>query len=363
MSRLTEALEGRIAMVLLAIRARAESGISPPRRQTYENPVAIADGARDAGNWEVAAQHYRDALTLNPENGELWVQYGHALKESGRIALAEASYRRAIDIDPMVADFHLQLGILLKSQGRKGEAEEAFSTALLLDRNLIPSVDDLREFGWTEDRVAELRRNPLPKPPPRRRKPSLITQADRARDLQQWDLAAQLYRKALHRNPLNTPIWVQYGHTLKELGHLQESEAAYRQALVYEPEVADTHLQLGHVMRLRNEPEQARAAYLRAAILDPSLASARTELQRFGWSHQQIEELKRATIEDADPMLEVPGDFRVPGLPQHWDELSDDVSVLRAIIAAQRWDIEGLTAQKDALLGGENAGSGFRAGL
>jgi hypothetical protein len=41
----------------------------------------------------------------------------------------------------------------------------------------------------------------------RRRKLSLITSlADRARDGRQWELAAQLYRKALGRNPHNPAI-------------------------------------------------------------------------------------------------------------------------------------------------------------
>jgi len=49
-----------------------------------------------------------------------------------------------------------------------------------------------------------------------RRKSDLLPLADRARDARQWELAAHLYRKALDRDPQNRPIWVQYGHALKE---------------------------------------------------------------------------------------------------------------------------------------------------
>jgi glycosyltransferase involved in cell wall biosynthesis len=132
-----------------------------------------------------------------------------------------------------------------------------------------------------------------------RRKPSIIIPlADRARDARQWELAAQLYRKALDRNPRNPPIWVQYGHALKESGELRDpdmlaqAEIAYRRALSLDPGEADTYLQLGHVLKLRGKTEEAREAYLRAVALDSSLESAASELMQFGWSEAHFSELR-----------------------------------------------------------------------
>src|SRR4029077_3885832 len=109
-----------------------------------------------------------------------------------------------------------------------------------------------------------------------RRKPSVVTLADRARDARQWEIAVGHYRKALSRNPKNSPIWVQYGHALKESGELRDpdklaqAETAYRRALSLDPGAADSYLQLGHVLKLQGKKEEARAAYLRAYVLDPS---------------------------------------------------------------------------------------------
>jgi hypothetical protein len=50
----------------------------------------------------------------------------------------------------------------------------------------------------------------------RRRRPTIITRADRARDVGEWVLALGLYRNALYRYPGNPPIWIQHGHALKE---------------------------------------------------------------------------------------------------------------------------------------------------
>jgi tetratricopeptide (TPR) repeat protein len=142
------------------------------------------------------------------------------------------------------------------------------------------------------DRIIDLLRLGL-----MRRKPDVITLADRARDAGQWGLAAQLYRKALARNSRHPPIWVQYGHALKESGELRDpdklaqAELAYRRALSLDPGLADTYLQLGHVLKLQGKTDDARSAYLRAIALDPSTAHPLDELRGLGWSEAQISEL------------------------------------------------------------------------
>src|SRR5882724_5428299 len=99
-----------------------------------------------------------------------------------------------------------------------------------------------------------------------RRKPSAVGLANQARDLGQWEVAAELYRKVLDRNPRNSRIWVQYGHALKESGELRspdklaQAEIAYRRALSLDPGAADPHLQLGHVLKLQGKTEEAQAA-------------------------------------------------------------------------------------------------------
>jgi hypothetical protein len=132
-------------------------------------------------------------------------------------------------------------------------------------------------------------------------KPRFISLADRARDAGQWELAVRLYRKALDRNPYNPPIWVQYGHALKESGELRdpdrlaEAELAYRRALSLDPGVADTYLQRGHVLKLQGKTEGAQAAYLHAFALDPSIPFAPVELSGLGWSEAELRQLRQQT--------------------------------------------------------------------
>jgi O-antigen biosynthesis protein len=145
----------------------------------------------------------------------------------------------------------------------------------------------------------------LPRRVLRRRNLDVAALADRARDAREWGLAAELYRETLERNPDNPPIWVQYGHALKEFGELRDreklvqAERAYRRALALDPRVADTYLQLGHVLKLQGKIEEAGAAYLRAFALDPSMSNSIQELGGLGWSESYLAELRRLVVADA----------------------------------------------------------------
>jgi tetratricopeptide (TPR) repeat protein len=129
----------------------------------------------------------------------------------------------------------------------------------------------------------------------RRRQESVITRADRARDSGQFVLAMRLYREALGRNPRNSPIWVQFGHLLKELGKRQMAEVAYRRAISFDRHAADPYLQLGHVLKLQGRSDEAQSAYLRALQIDPSLTDPARELVALGWSEMHLSQLQDST--------------------------------------------------------------------
>ena len=229
------------------------------RREDREPSIITrADRAREAGQWALAAGFYRVALDRRPRNPPIWIQYGHALKESGKRAEAEAAYRHAIAYDPENPDAYLQLGHVLKLQGKIVEARFAYQRAFALDASLLDAARELSELagenaggskngGAVDASPSEpaLRlaiaatASPTVRRNLKRGKGSLIGRADRAREALQWDIAVDFYRRALDRNPGNPPIWVQFGHALKESGKLAEAERAYRAAICRDPAVAD----------------------------------------------------------------------------------------------------------------------------
>src|SRR6266576_4241314 len=186
--------------------------------------ISRADRAREAGQWEDAAGLYRIALDRKPRNPPIWIQYGHALKEGGHRASAETAYRNAIAYQPDDPEGYLQLGHVLKLQGKMVEARLAYRCALVLDASLADAARELGQLqgdnlaAGQDGATAEAREfnqaslaattvNPAVRRSLKRARGSLISRADRAREALQWDIAADLYRRALDRNPDNPAIW------------------------------------------------------------------------------------------------------------------------------------------------------------
>jgi tetratricopeptide (TPR) repeat protein len=72
----------------------------PRLRPDHGSAIALADRSRDASDWRHAAHYYGKALARMPSLAAIWVQYGHALKESGDVAAAETAHRRSIELEP-----------------------------------------------------------------------------------------------------------------------------------------------------------------------------------------------------------------------------------------------------------------------
>ena len=106
-----------------------------------------------------------------------------------------------------------------------------------------------------------------------------IGAADAARDARNWPNAAQFYRKALDIDGSLAPIWVQYGHALKESHNLTEAEAAYRQSLAINDQIADTHLQLGHLLKILDRKADAIESYNKALQLTPNDPVIKREIE------------------------------------------------------------------------------------
>ena len=127
-----------------------DSGLKDARREHDElagpaanlEILAAADAARDAGHCTDARLLYARCLSdpAHATRAEVWMQLGHAAKDSGYPDEALGAYRRAIELAPNVADHHLQLGHLFRLMGASTQARDAYHRALALD----PECSDAR---------------------------------------------------------------------------------------------------------------------------------------------------------------------------------------------------------------------------
>jgi GT2 family glycosyltransferase/tetratricopeptide (TPR) repeat protein len=109
--------------------------------------ITRGDIARSHKYWTKAAKHYAAALTIDPMLIDIWVQYGHALKEQGRLHEAEEAYRRSISLNGAAADTHVQLGHVLKLQNKRQEAALSYLESYRLKPNSSHIVAELEAVG------------------------------------------------------------------------------------------------------------------------------------------------------------------------------------------------------------------------
>ena len=110
-----------------------------------------ADAARDKGKWREAAGNYARFLDVEKHRHDVWVQYGHALKENGNLLDAVGAYERAIELNPNEADPLLHLAHLQKRLG-KADAISTFERLRALTNNveLDNEISELRQFHKSE---------------------------------------------------------------------------------------------------------------------------------------------------------------------------------------------------------------------
>jgi glycosyltransferase involved in cell wall biosynthesis len=122
------------------------------RRSASRAAFITADQARDKGDWDAAAKLYARGLEFDGRRLDMWIQYGHALKEGGRIKQAEEAYEKALSLDPGNPDANLQLGHVLKLQGRLVDAVTYYARAAFLATRAEQSArEELNKLGLFGD--------------------------------------------------------------------------------------------------------------------------------------------------------------------------------------------------------------------
>jgi Tfp pilus assembly protein PilF len=110
-----------------------------------------------AGEWQQAAQLFRQALGIDAQFAEARANLGYVLDQAGEHVEAEGHYRAALDLAPHHATVHLNLGALLALQKRHAEAEACYAAALALepDSSAIWSNLGALNLNLKQDETAE----------------------------------------------------------------------------------------------------------------------------------------------------------------------------------------------------------------
>lgn len=138
---------------------------------------------------------------------------------------------------------------------------------LNLMAQLVPKPDAAlvrMKSGWLAHLTKALLRRPVAvNKLPKSAKVAFLT-ADKLRDAQSWNEAADHYRQGLNNAPGAVPYMVQMGNCLKEAGRYQEAEAAYGAAIATQFEDPDVWIQLADLRARTGDDNGRRLAFLGA---------------------------------------------------------------------------------------------------
>ena len=94
----------------------------------------------NSGNYQNAIEICDQATIANPESFIAQTSYAKALAETGQIDLAEEHYRRALEIDPSVLNSRMELALLLKNSGMYGAALTEFQEVIRQQENFTQAI-------------------------------------------------------------------------------------------------------------------------------------------------------------------------------------------------------------------------------
>ena len=92
---------------------------------------------------EDALRHYQKALSITPEDGNLWSKYAAALAASGRIDQSMSLYLRVIELQPSQLQYYDELSKLLVSAGLYDEAVSVCKQALQVDPSHVNACNNI----------------------------------------------------------------------------------------------------------------------------------------------------------------------------------------------------------------------------
>jgi tetratricopeptide (TPR) repeat protein len=232
-------------------RARAERAKQAALKSDNDKETAIARFNEEAnqyllaGNAKAAAESYRKALQLNPQDPKLHYNLSLALDKLGDFAFERKELERAAKLDPSLAVAQNQLGVLALRSGQHAEAELRFKKTLAIDPTFAEAQSNLGVLYSQEGKNAD---------------------------------AASLFQRAIKNDPKYTKAYVNFGLLMAQEGTLSEAEQQFRTAIAVDSNYADAYAALGMLQAKTGRGAEAVQNFQRAVTLEPASAQAHLNL-------------------------------------------------------------------------------------
>lgn len=129
----------------------------------YSAYLGLSECYRHAGRTDDQCSMVKEAMTLAPEDPDVWNAQGVAHELSDRLPEATSAYEKAMELDPGHRKAANNLGFVLEKRMERGEADlrpravEAWKRRLLICRDesqsLKKSTEHLKKLGISEEQI------------------------------------------------------------------------------------------------------------------------------------------------------------------------------------------------------------------
>ncbi|WP_169156249.1 serine protease [Brasilonema bromeliae] len=222
--------------------------------------ISSGGAKKNRKDYQGAIADYNQALRINPNNPDAYLQRGSAYYYLKKYQAAREDFNKVLQLSPKNANAYNNRGVLRYQSGDKQAALADFNSAIQLDPKLA---------GTYYNRGA-------------------------IRD-QSGDKQAALadYNSAIQLDPKNAPAYIERAVLRYESGDKQAALADYNQAIQLDPKNAKVYTNRGFLRKESGDKQAALADFNQAIQLDPKDAFAYYNIGLVKYEQGDIEEAMR----------------------------------------------------------------------
>jgi len=225
---------------------------------------------------KMAANEYRQALAISPEDWRLHDELAKLLLASGDDAGAADQWRQVVQSMPNHSRAHYYLGEILDRLGQSDEALRQFRTALEIRPDFHEAINGiglaLAHQGQWKGALAAYERCLRIKPDNAEAHRNLAAAAAR---LGETGKAVAHYQETLRLQPDQPDIHLVVGKLLAGLDRRTEAIAHLSDAIRLNPDSAAAHFNLGLLLAQEHRPGEAAQQFQETLRIEPNHAEAR----------------------------------------------------------------------------------------
>jgi tetratricopeptide (TPR) repeat protein len=226
-----------------------------------------------------AAELYKQALALAPEDNLLHANYAQFLDAGGQLVQAIEEARRVRDLVPQMPGPSYYIGTLLVRAGKTDEALDCFSRAIALQNNFVEAMNGLGLILANQQKPAEaarwftraLRADPT-------RAETYLNLGFMEQGQGKLDEAMAHYQEAARLQPRGPADFFGQAVALAAQGRHSEAIQSFRILLPYEPGFWQAHYLLGVELATQGQYADAGTQYSETIRLRPDYAPAHLNL-------------------------------------------------------------------------------------